>query len=186
MRRIINSTYVSLDGVIELLDRWHFGYIDTTFDQAAWDLLSTCDALLMGRRTYESFARAWPSQSGKYADRINGMKKYVASSTLAEADWTNSTVIKGDLVEQVITIKQRPGQDILMFGFGPVARALLQSDLLDEIRLWIHPVFVGAGIPTDLLFREGTSSRMRLVDTRTTGSGIVILAYRPSVYGCGV
>ena len=94
------------------------------------------------------------------------MKKYVASTTLEKADWANSTVIDGDLVEEVTKIKELPGWDILMFGFGPVARTLLQHGLLDEIRLWVHPVLVGAGSPTDLVFREGTVSRMKLVETR--------------------
>ena len=128
------------------------------------------------------------------------MKKYVASTTLEKADWTNSTVIDGDLVEEVTKIKELPGRDILMFGFGPVARTLLQHGLLDEIRLWVHPVLVGAGSPSDLLFREGNTSRMTPVDTRTLGSGgpdsrmklvdnktlasgIVILSYQPTAEG---
>jgi dihydrofolate reductase len=107
MRRSINSTNVSLDGVVEIMGTWpwHFEYLDETFNELTWEHLSACDALLMGRRTYESFAEAWPSQTGDYADRINSMKKYVASTTLEKADWTNSTVIDGDLVEEVTKIK---------------------------------------------------------------------------------
>jgi dihydrofolate reductase len=182
MRRIINSTNVSLDGVVEIMGTWpwHFEYVDDAFNDLTWEHLSACDALLMGRRTYESFAEAWPSQTGDYADRINSMKKYVASTTLKKADWTNSTVIDGDLVDEVTKIKELPGQDILMFGFGPVARTLLQHGLLDEIRLWVHPVLVGAGSRSDLLFREGNASRLKLVETKTLGSGIVILSYQPA------
>ena len=188
MRRIINSTNVSLDGVVEIMGGWgwHFEYVDDAFDELTRDHLAACDALLMGRRTYESFAEAWPSQAGDYADRINSMKKYVASTTLDKADWTNSTVINGDLVEEVTKIKELPGKDILMFGFGPVARTLLQHDLLDEIRLWIHPVLVGAGSPSDLIFREGTVSRMNLVENKTLASGIVILSYQPVASADGV
>jgi dihydrofolate reductase len=185
MRRIINSTNVSLDGIGEIMGGWgwHFEYVDDAFDELTWDHLAACDALLMGRRTYESFAEAWPSQAGDYADKINSMKKYVASTTLEKADWTYSTVIDGDLVEEVTRIKELPGRDILMFGFGPVARTLLQHGLLDEIRLWVHPVLVGAGSPTDLVFREGTVSRMKLVDNKTLASGIVILSYQPTAEG---
>lgn len=173
MRRIINSTNVSLDGIGEIMGGWgwHFEYVDDAFDELTWDHLAACDALLMGRRTYESFAEAWPSQAGDYADKINSMKKYVASTTLEKADWTNSTVIDGDRVEEVTKIKELPGRDILMFGFGPVAQTLLQHGLLDEIRLWVHPVLVGAGSPTELVFREGTVSTMKLVDNKTLASG---------------
>jgi dihydrofolate reductase len=180
MRRIINSTYVSLDGLIEHLERWHFEYRDDATNKFDWDQLAASDALLMGRRTYEGFAEAWPSQTGEFADKINSMQKYVASTTLAQADWTNAVVIKGDLVEAVSKLKQRPGQDILMYGFGPVAHTLLQHGLLDEVRLWLHPVFVGMGGPSDLLFRGGNTSRMKLVATKTLGSGIVILSYKPA------
>jgi dihydrofolate reductase len=180
MRRIINSTYVSLDGLIEHLERWHFEYLDDATNKFEWDQLAASDALLMGRRTYEGFAEVWPSQTGEFADKINSIKKYVASTTLEKADWTNSVVITGDLVEEVSKIKQQPGQDILMYGFGPVAQTLLQHGLLDEVRLWVFPIFVGMGSPSDLLFREGNTSRMKLVDTKTLGSGIVILSYQPA------
>ena len=131
MRRIINSTYVSLDSLIELLDRWHFDYLDDASNKVEWDQLLTSDALLMGRRTYEGFAEVWPSRDG-------------------------------DLAEEVAKLKQQPGQDILMYGFGPVAQTLQQHGLLDEVRLWVHPVFVGSGSPSDMLFREGNSARLRL------------------------
>ena len=129
MRRIINSTNVSLDGVVEIMGGWgwHFEYVADAFDELTRDHLAACDALLMGRRTYETFAEAWPSQTGDYADRINSMKKYVASTTLDKAAWTNSTVIHGDLVEEVTKLKELPGQDIMMFGFGPVARTLPEA-----------------------------------------------------------
>ena len=179
MRRVINSTYVSLDGLIELLDHWHFDYLDDASNKVEWDQLVTSDALLMGRRTYEGFAEVWPSRDGDFADKINGMTKYVASTTLKRPDWANSVVIDGDLAEEVAKLKRQPGQDILMYGFGPVAQTLLQHGLLDEIRLWVHPVFVGAGGPSDMLFREGNSARLRLAGTRPLASGVVVLSYHP-------
>jgi dihydrofolate reductase len=180
MRRIIKSTYVSLDGLIEQLEKWLFEYHDDSATRFATDQLFASDTLLMGRRTYEGFADTWPSQTGDFADKINSMKKYVASTTLDKADWANSTVLTGDLVEEVTKLKQQPGGNILMYGFGPVAQTLLQHGLLDEVRLWVHPVFVGTGSPSDLPFREGNTSRMTPVDTRTLGSGVVILSYRPA------
>jgi dihydrofolate reductase len=185
MRRIINSTNISLDGVVEIMGDWgwHFEYMDETLDTLTWEHLLASDTLLMGRRTYEVFAESWPSRTGDYADRINSVKKYVVSTTLEKADWTHSTVLKGDLVREVSEIKQQDGQDILMYGFGPVARTLLQNGLLDEIRLWVHPVLVGAGNASDLLFRDGSTSRLKLVDNTTLESGIVILSYEPQTNG---
>jgi dihydrofolate reductase len=107
------------------------------------------------------------------------MEKYVVSTTMSRAEWNNTTVIDGDLVEQVTELKRKPGRDILMWGFGPVAETLLEHGLLDELCLWIHPVLVGIGEPGDLLFRAGTSSKLKLVDNRTFHSGVVVLTYRP-------
>ena len=106
------------------------------------------------------------------------MKKYVASTTLDKADWTSSTVIKGDLVEEVTTIKQQPGQDILMDGFGPVAHTPLEHDVLDELRFWVHPIFVGSGTPQDLLFRECPKTRLTLWKL----SQVADQAFLPAVY----
>lgn len=178
MRRIINSTFVSLDGLTEHLERWHFDYIDDDANAFTAELLSRSDALLMGRLTYESFAGAWPSRSGEIADKINAMRKYVASTTLRTAEWTNSTIVEGDLVEAVAKIKQEPGKDILMYGVGQVAETLLKHGLLDELHLWVHPVLAGTGGLGDMLLREGNSARFELAGTRTFGSGVVVLSYR--------
>jgi dihydrofolate reductase len=179
MRRIINSTYVSLDGLTEHLERWHFEYIDDDADAFTLELLSTSDALLMGRRTYESFAEAWPPRGGEVADKINAMTKYVASSTLEKADWHNSTVIEGDLAEAVAKLKQEPGRDILTYGVGSVAETLLEHGLLDELHLWVHPVLAGVGGVGDTLLHDGNSARFKLAGTRTFDSGVVVLSYQP-------
>jgi dihydrofolate reductase len=178
MRRIINSTYVTLDGLIEHLERWHFEYSDDDAEAFTSELLARSDALLLGRRTYESFAEAWPPRTGEVADRINAMRKHVASTTMETADWSNSTVIRGDVADAVSDLKRQPGQDILMYGFGPLAQTLLHRGLLDELHLWVHPVFVGVGDVGDTLLREGNSARFHLAGTRRFGSGIVILSYR--------
>lgn len=180
MRHIINSTYITLDGMTEQLEKWHFGYHDESAVKFATDLLFGCDAMLMGRKTYDVFATVWPTRSDDYADRINSMKKYVASTTLDTAEWNNSTIIGGDLVENVTELKQRPGQDILMNGFGPVARTLLQQGLLDELHLWVHPLFIGTANPGDLIFRNGSTSKLNLIGAKTLDSGIAILSYQPA------
>jgi dihydrofolate reductase len=179
MRRIINSTYVTLDGLIEHLERWHFDYIDDDANAFTSELLERSDALLLGRRTYESFAEAWPPRTGEVADKINAMRKHVASTTMEAADWNNSTVIRGDVADAVADLKRQPGRDILMYGFGPLAEALVQRGLLDELHLWVHPVFAGVGDVGDTLLRAGNSARFELTGARPFGSGVVILSYEP-------
>jgi dihydrofolate reductase len=180
MRKIINSTYISLDGVIEEPHMWP-ALPETrgdTGDQIQVDLLYACDAVLMGRRTYDVFSPVWQSRSGDpYSDRINSMQKYVVSSTLRDPDWANTTVIDGDIVGEIRRLKEQPGQDIVQYGFGDVSFALLEAGLLDELRLWVHPQFVGRGGVGELLFRETTPTVLRLLDTTTLGNGIVILSY---------
>jgi dihydrofolate reductase len=180
MRKIINSTYISLDGVIEEPHLWPAlpESRGDTGNQAQIDLLYACDAVLMGRRTYDVFSPVWQSRSGDpYSDRINTMQKYVVSSTLRDPDWANTTVIDGDVVEEIRRIKEQRGQDIVQYGFGDVSFALLEAGLLDELRLWVHPQFVGRGGMGELLFRETTPTVLRLLDTTTLANGIVILSY---------
>ena len=116
MRKIVNSTFVSLDGVINYMERWHFDYIDEESEAIALEQLRDSDALLLGRHTYDVYASAWPGRDGEFADRINAMNKYVVSSTTQSADWTNTTVIGGDLVEAVTKLKDEDGKNILMTG----------------------------------------------------------------------
>jgi dihydrofolate reductase len=180
MRRVINSTYISLDGVIENPQDWpSLGSFDDTGTRIQTDLLMSCDAVLMGRRTYDGFAPVWAGRSGDpYSDRINSMDKYVVSSSLENPQWSNTTVINGDVVAEVKRLKEAPGQDIVQYGFGQVSRALLAAGLLDELRLWVHPFFVGAASEQDLLFRAGAPASFELVDSTTLASGIIIATYR--------
>jgi len=177
MGKIINSTFVSLDGVINHMPAWHFGFTDEEHDQINEELLLGAEGLLMGRQTYEIYASAWPGRDGTLADRINSMQKYVASTTLDTADWANTRVIKDDLVETVAKLRSEPG-DILIHGFGPVTHTLLRHGLLDVLHLWVNPQFAGVGTIDDTLVREGTNARMQLLGTRTLGSGVVILSYQ--------
>jgi dihydrofolate reductase len=180
MRRIINSTYISLDGVIENPQDWPASEVeDDAGTLIQTELLFACDAVLMGRRTYESFAPVWTTRSGDpFSDRINSMAKYVVSSTLTEPAWSNTTVISGDPVAEIQRLKAEPGMNIVQYGFGQLSYALMEHSLLDELRLWVHPLFVGSGGPGDLLYRDGPLTNLALADTTVLKSGVVILTYK--------
>src|SRR5262245_19847758 len=181
MRRIVNSTYISLDGVVEGPHLWPS--IERPSDERAGtiqtDLLMACDAVLMGRRTYEGFAPVWQTRSGDpYSDRINTMPKYVVSTTLTEPDWRSTTVIASDVADEVRRLKDQRGQDIGQYGFGAVSKLLMEHGLLDELRLWIHPLFVGTGSSGDTLFPKGPPTQFELVDSTILNGGMAILTYR--------
>lgn len=180
MRKIINSTYITLDGVVEQPQSWHWSRpADPRTDTVQTDLLLACDAVLMGRRTYDSFAGAWPSRSGDpLSDRMNSIPKYVVSTTLKNADWSNTTVIANDVVAEIRKLKQQPGQDIVQYGFGTVSTLLMENGLLDELRVWLHPLFVGKGTTDDVLFPKGPPTQFELIDSATFNDGMAILTYR--------
>jgi dihydrofolate reductase len=186
-RRIINSTYITLDGVIQNPQDWPLvGGFSDAGAQVQSELLGRCDAVLMGRHTYEGFAPVWSARSGDpFSDRMNALGKYVVSTTLTDPDWHNTTVIDGDPVEAVRHLKHQPGADIVQYGFGSVSHALMAAGLLDELRLWVHPFFVGTGGAGDLIHRAGSAGRFDLVDSTRLDSGIVILTYRSSATGTG-
>jgi dihydrofolate reductase len=181
MRRIINSTYISLDGAIQDPQDWPGNGIesDGVGLKVQTDLLFACDAVLMGARTYPGFAQAWMGRSGDpYSDRMNSMAKYVVSSTLRDPEWNNTTVLSGDPVDEIRRLKEQPGLDIVQYGFGQLSFALMEQGLLDELRLWVHPFFVGKGGPADLLYRSTAASMFELLDAITLTSGMVVLSYR--------
>jgi dihydrofolate reductase len=180
MRRIINSTYITLDGVIESPQLWPtLGSSEGAGEQIQADLLSRCDVVLMGRRTYDVFAPVWQSRSGDpTSDRMNSMPKVVVSTTLKDPDWANTTVISDDVVEQIGRLKETSGQDIVQYGVGPVTQLMLDAGLLDELRLWVHPFLFRKGGVQDLLFREGAAPAMfDFVESTPLKSGVVILTY---------
>jgi dihydrofolate reductase len=178
MRKIVNSTFVSLDGVVNHMDRWHFDFIDDELETIVLGQLRASDALLMGRNTYDVYAATWPGRDGEVADRINAMAKHVASTTLQTADWANTTIIEGDLVDAVTRLKAEDGKNILMHGYGPVAKALMRAGLLDELCLWVHPVLAGAGTTDDMIWGDDVHVRLTLGDVHRLGSGVVMLTYR--------
>lgn len=186
MRQIVNSTYVSLDGVIEHLEDWHFEYFDDAANEIGWNQLAASDALLMGRLTYEGFAEAWQSRTGDYADKINSMQKYVVSSTLTEVEWDNTTLIGDEPVAAIRRLREEPGGSILQYGFGQLSLTLIDHGLLDRLRLWVHPVFVGNAKPGDLLSGDCTMTRFDLVESNVLETGVAILTYQPVEVGSAV
>ena len=180
MRRIINSTYITLDGVVERPHLWpSTGTRDDEWEPLQTELLLSCDAMIMGRRTYEGFAAVWPTRpSDPYVDKINAMTKYVVSSSLTDPTWQNTSVIPGDeALASIAELKASGGGDIIQYGVGQLTHALLEHGLLDELRLWIHPLFVGDATAADLLFRPGSPHLFELSDLKRLGSGVVIATY---------
>jgi dihydrofolate reductase len=175
MRKIIESTLVSADGVVGSPPLWAMDYRDEEVTRDALERLSGSDAMLMGRGTYELFAATWPGQADDFAQRMNAIRKYVFSSTLARADWNNSTIVRGDVLAQVKRIKEQDGRDLALFGHGQLAQTLLENGLTDELRLAIHPVLVGAGLPQ---FSNGHKTPLRLVSAKTFAAGVVVLSYQ--------
>lgn len=181
MGRIVNSTNMTLDGDIQNMPDWHFDYFGDDARRVATGQLFSADAVLMGRETYDGFAPAWSSQAGTnaFADRMNSIDKYVVSTTLTEPTWDNTTVIGAqDAVADLRALRERDGT-VLQFGFGAVTRLLLDNGLLDELRIWLHPVFSGNAKPTDLLFHERPKTPLTLTGVETHQNGIAILTYTP-------
>jgi dihydrofolate reductase len=176
MRKLVESTFVTLDGVIESPHHWSPPYWDDEHAAYASKLLFASEALLLGRATYEGFAQAWPARSGdEYTDRINAMPKHVASRTLTDATW-NATIIEGDIAEAVARLKAEDGDDLLKFGTGELDRTLLEHGLLDELHLWIFPLLAGSG---QRLIDGIDVTHLELIDSTRFGSGIVVNAYVP-------
>ncbi|MBE1533880.1 dihydrofolate reductase family protein [Actinomadura algeriensis] len=184
MRKIINSTYVTLDGVIDDPQIWTTPYFGEEAALYNRDLLFGSDALLSGRATYDAFAETWPAmeeQTGDFGVRMNTLPHYVVSDSLEKAEWGDSTIIKrADAAAKLAELKDRDGQNILQYGFGPVSQTLIEHGLLDELHLWIHPVLVGPRNTSALLNRDGFGASFDLAGTRTFESGVIIAVYRPA------
>jgi dihydrofolate reductase len=186
MGRIVVTEFVSLDGVVEDpggAEDFKYGGWSFEFDRGAegdeFKLEETraSQALLLGRVTYEGFAEAWPSRDGEFADKFNSMPKYVVSSTLDKPDWTNSSVLEGDLVQEVSKLRQGPDGDITVHGSPQLVQALVEHDLVDELRLMVFPVVLGTG--KRLFGDPGEKKTLRLVDSKVVGDGVLILTYQP-------
>jgi dihydrofolate reductase len=184
MGRIAVTEFISVDGVIEdpggAEDFRHSGW-SFEFDrgdegnQFKLDETMATDALLLGRVTWEGFAKAWPSREGEFADKFNSMPKYVVSSTLTDPDWTNTTVVNGDLGEAVSDLKGRHDGDIVVHGSAQLVQELLERDLVDELRLMVFPVVLGTGMR---LFGETSDKKpLKLADSKLVGDGVAIMVY---------
>jgi dihydrofolate reductase len=187
MGRVVVTEFVSLDGVVEdpggsedfEHGGWSFEFSrGDEGDKFKLDEALESDALLLGRVTYEGFAEAWPSRDGEFADKFNNMPKYVISSTLEDPEWTNSTVLSGDVAEEVAKLKQGQDGDIVVHGSAQLVQTLLEHDLVDELRLMVFPVVLGKG---KRLFGETSDKKaLRLADSKMVGDGVAILIYEPA------
>jgi dihydrofolate reductase len=187
MGRIVVTEFVSLDGVMEdpggAEDFVHGGW---TFkfdrgeagDKFKLDEAMEAEARLLGRVTFEGFAAAWPSMQGPFADKFNSMPKYVVSSTLESPEWNNSTVLKGDVAQEVSRLKQSLDGDLLVAGSGTLVQTLLEHDLVDELHLMVFPIVLGQG--KRLFGATSDKKRLRLADSKIVGEGIALLIYRPA------
>jgi dihydrofolate reductase len=180
VRRVVASELVSLDVIMEKPQEWSFSYSNDEMEEANAAGMASSDAMLLGRVTYEEFAAFWPYQDRTeqpYTDYLNNTPKYVVSRTLQEPlEWQNSTLIKGNVAEEISRLKEQPGKDITIVGSGALVRWLLHEELLDELRLMVHPIVLGRG---KRLFEEGAHQKaLELVDSRTFRTGVVYLTYQ--------
>jgi dihydrofolate reductase len=187
MGKLVVTEFVSVDGVFEdpggsegrEHGAWTFEYNrGEEGDKFKLDELMGAEVTLLGRVTYEGFAEAWPSREGEFADKLNADPKYVVSNTLENPEWTNTTVMNGDLAETVAELKQRHEGDVVVHGSPRLVQALIEQDLVDELRLMVFPVVLGSG---KRLFGETSDKKpLQLVDSKVVGDGVAILVYRPA------
>ena len=192
-RKLVAVEFLTLDGIMQgpggpNEDReggfehggWQMPYNDEVMGKAASEGISSAGGYLFGRKTYEIFAAYWPHQpdDAPFAATLNELPKYVASRTLKEPlEWAKSTLLKGDVADEVRKLKEQPGEDLVLMGSGDLAQTLMAHDLIDEYSLWIHPIVLGNG---KRLFRDGGPTKpLRLVDSTTSGTGVLLLTYRP-------
>lgn len=178
--RLVATEYLSLDGVFEEPGHWSGPWFKEDARRFKWDELKASDAQLMGRKTYEGFAGAWPTMegTGEFGVRMNTMPKYVVSSTLDKVEWPGSKLIKGDVMGEIRKLKKAPGRDLLLAGSGQLFNALMQENLIDLYRFMVHPVVLGEG---RRLFAGRAAQRpLTLTDTKKLSTGILILEYIPA------
>ena len=178
MRNVVAGLFISLDGVTESPDKWQFDHFDDEMMADMEAQLAAQDAVLLGRVTYQEWAAYWPTSTDEpFASYINNIPKYVVSTTLDRVEWQNSTLIRGNLAEEIARLKQQPGKNIGVAGSSTLVQSLLQGDLLDELKLAVHPVVAGSG---KRLFKDGSDlKRLKLIDAKTTSTGVLLLTYQP-------
>jgi dihydrofolate reductase len=185
VRKLVSGLFMTLDGVVEAPEKWHLRYFNDEMGEIIDSAAEQSDAILLGRRTYEEFAAFWPSQGSEVpmADYFNETPKHVVSTTLDNLEWANSSLITGNVAGQIGALKERRGANIQVTGSPTLVRSLLRDGLLDELALLVHPLVVGGGkrLFEDLSF--GTA--LALVESRSLGSGVLALTYRPARNGAG-
>ncbi len=179
LRKLVVSEWVTLDGVFDAdtMEQWFNPYHSDERGEYIKEIILASDALLLGRVTYEMLAPYWSALKNNemgVADKMNRVPKFVVSSTLKEAEWNNSTIIKENVVEEVTKLKQQPGQYILIPGSATLVQSLMKTDLIDEYRLLVHPIIMGSG---KRLFRDGSTTNLKLFETKMFSSGVVLLRY---------
>jgi dihydrofolate reductase len=178
MRKVISGLFISVDGVTEAPFKWQFDVFDEDMTEIMQAHIAAEDTILLGRVTYEEWVGYWPTATDEpYASHINNTPKFVVTSTLETVSWQNASLLKGDLADEIGKLKRQPGKNIGVAGSPTLVRSLLQKDLLDELKLIVHPVVAGSG--KRLFTEESALKRLKLVNTRTTGKGVVILTYQP-------
>ena len=177
MRKIIASLFVSLDGVAEAPDTWHFPYFDEEMGNAVGAAMADCDAMLLGRVQYQEFAAYWPTSEDEFAGFMNNQKKYVVTTTLTEATWTNTEIITGDVLAGLRALKDTEGKDIAVTGSLTLVRSLLKTGLLDRLQLFVHPLVLGKGARW---FDGLEDVRLTLSSAEVFASGVVNQIYTPA------
>jgi dihydrofolate reductase len=180
-RRVVASLYVTLDGYLDEPGKWSFPFWSDEAAQFKAKELHESDALLLGRVTYEGFAAAWPTMqgTGQFGERMNSMPKYVASHTLQNPTW-NAAVIVGDVAEAVSKLKQEDGGDLLIGGSGQLVDYLTENNLIDEYRLMVYPIILGAAEASKRLFNGATRRTLQLAESRALPNGVVVNTYHPA------
>jgi dihydrofolate reductase len=193
MRRVVAAVYVTIDGVMQdpggvgEIERggWSNPYWNDELAKYQWDQLFASDALLLGRKTFTGFAAAWPGMEeteGEFAVRMNKLPKFVVSQSLEEPLGWNGTLLRGDVAEEVRMLKQQPGQDILLYGSARLINSLMARNVIDVYQIMVHPIVLGAG---NLLFEQGAPmTSLKLTDSKTTSTGVVMLTYEPADQAC--
>lgn len=179
MRKIVVSEFLTVDGVIESPEHWQFPYMDESVAAQIQAGIHSLDALMLGRVTYEIFAASWPQQTNNefgIADKLNSVQKYVVSTTLKTADWNNSVIINQNVFDEIRQLKATDGGDIGITGSRRLVRSLAEADLIDEYSLMVHPIVLGRG---ERLFGDGLDLKLKMVDSKTFSTGVVLLTYQP-------
>jgi dihydrofolate reductase len=180
MRKIVAGLFISLDGVVEAPETWHFPYFNDEMGEAVGAQMAAADTMLLGRQTYEEFAAYWADKGSDvdFADVMNETPKLVASTTLASVDWQNSTLLGKDVAGELRRLKQEPGKNISITGSPTLVRSLLREGLIDELRLLVHPIVVGSG--KRLFVDQEERVPLKLLDSTTFSTGVLYLTYVPA------